>query len=279
MRLVRNKPGPRYPLPSVPPAGVIGDAKRTIVTSYQLDSGRYLLRWRHFDFLIDAQGQWVVCYSDDGAPDEVIWLLLSGIVASFVLMLRGIVAVHGSGVALDKDAVCFVGFPGSGKSTIAAALARRGACWLADDTTAVELSDSDAIVRPSHPTVKLREDAFNYFRLPRKGTIKEEVPIGTAGIPAAAGRYRLRTIYRLDSHRESSRRLVAEVIDGASRVVELLPYVRAAALAPGSLRGNLLNRCGRLLQAVRVAEFHYPHGLENLPAICDFLVEDIRRAR
>jgi len=274
IQFVRAPTGARYPLPPVPPAGKIADGGYTIVTSYQLDDGNYLLRWRYFDFLIDGQGRFVVCYSDSHAPDQVVWLLLSGLVASFVLMLQGTLAIHASGVVVDQSAACFIGFPGSGKSTIATALARGGAHWLADDTVAVDLSDGDVIVRPSHPTVKLREDAVEHFQLFTRMIIKEEVPITTAGVFAATGRHRLRTIYRLHCHRDPLRPAI-KPIHGAARLVELLPHVRIVALAPPSLRGSLFDCCNRLAKTVRLAEFHYPYGLENLSAIRGFLLEDI----
>lgn len=266
--------GTRYPLPPVQPAGVIADGGDTIVASYQLNDGSYLLRWRFFDFLIDGQGRSVVCYAEHGAPDQVVWLLLSGLVASFVLMLQGTLAIHASGVVLDQSAACFIGFPGSGKSTIAAALSRGGCHWLADDTVAIDLSDDDAIVRPSHPTLKLREDAAEHFQLFRRVTIKEEVTITTAGLLAATGLHRLRTVYRLHCHRDLLQPAI-KPIHGASRVVELLPHVRTAALAPPSLRRGLFDCCSRLVRTVRFAEFHYPYGLDNLSAIQEFLLEDI----
>jgi len=278
LEFIRAKTGERYLLPPVSPAGRIMEGAYPIVISYQLDDSTYLLRWRHFDFLIDSQGKSVVCYSDHGVPDQLVWLLLSGLVASFLLMLQGTLAIHASGVVVDQGAVCLMGFSRSGKSTIATALARGGSYWLADDTIAVDLWDGNPIVHPSSPVIKLREESAKHFQLFTGVAIeeKEEVPIKTAGIVAATGYHHLRTVYSLHCHREPLHPIIRP-LHGASQLLQLLPHVRAAELAPPSLQTLLFNRCNQLTQAIRFVEFHYPYGLENLSTICKVLLEDIQR--
>lgn len=56
--------------------------------------------------------------------------------------LRGRICLHGSSAALGDRAAVFIGSAGAGKSTLAAALCRRGAALLGDDAVALEASPS-----------------------------------------------------------------------------------------------------------------------------------------
>ena len=55
----------------------------------------------------------------------------------YLLHRHGRVALHASVLAWDGAAFVFAGRPGAGKSTLAAALAQRGAPAISDDVAAV----------------------------------------------------------------------------------------------------------------------------------------------
>ena len=88
-------------------------------------------------FLIDASArsvfaEWPAEFSID---DAIVYLL--GPVLGIILRLRGRTCLHASVVAAGERALGFVGPPGAGKSTIAAAFARAGHPVLSDDVLAL----------------------------------------------------------------------------------------------------------------------------------------------
>ncbi|MBT8216517.1 MAG: hypothetical protein KJO17_06695, partial [Acidimicrobiia bacterium] len=75
-------------------------------------------------FLI-SDGRRVVVEGSPGVPDSRIRLFLLGSVFGAILHQRGLLPLHGSAVEVGDRCMIFVGVAGSGKSTVAAALAKR----------------------------------------------------------------------------------------------------------------------------------------------------------
>jgi len=108
------------------------------------------------DALIKADCPEVIVYPDPDGRRELIPLLLSGNVLSFVLEMRGACVLHASAVEVDGAAVAFVGPPGAGKSTIAAALVARGLPLVTDDLLRVEAGGAEAVCYPGGNEIRLR---------------------------------------------------------------------------------------------------------------------------
>src|SRR5436190_17257795 len=85
---------------------------------------------------------------------------LRGPVAAVRLRQRGLLVLHGSAVTLNGRAVVFCGASGWGKSTLAAALHRRGHPLLADDFAAIRIgARGGATLRAAPPFLKLWPDS------------------------------------------------------------------------------------------------------------------------
>jgi hypothetical protein len=89
--------------------------------------------------------------------EEIIRLPLLGTVIAVLLHQRGDLVLHGSAVAIQDHAVVFVGNKGKGKSTMAAALYRRGYPLIADDVVAIrfDIDDQKPYLSPGFPQMKL----------------------------------------------------------------------------------------------------------------------------
>lgn len=98
---------------------------------------------------------------------------LLGPVLGILLRYRSVVCLHASAVAIDGQAVAFAGPPGAGKSTIAAALGRRGYKVLADDITAIGEIDGTFSALPAYPGLWLWADSIE--TLYDKSTYKPRV--------------------------------------------------------------------------------------------------------
>jgi hypothetical protein len=110
-------------------------------------------------FFIDGSGAKVWVYSMVPLPIDYLATYLRGPVMGFVLRRRGTLALHGSAVSIRGQAVVFCGPPEAGKSTLAAALSRRGIPVLTDDIAALGLMNGRFYVHPGYPWVCLWPDA------------------------------------------------------------------------------------------------------------------------
>jgi hypothetical protein len=141
--------------PSKTPAG------EPVLQVWRLASGCGF-RFRYSDateFVVDAHGDniWATWPPSMTLEDAATYLL--GPVLGFVLRLRGITCLHASAVVGSGKAIAMVGSPSAGKSTTAAALARRGLAVLSDDIVALEEVGHEFRVQPGYPRLNLWPDS------------------------------------------------------------------------------------------------------------------------
>nr|NLI50369.1 hypothetical protein [Propionibacterium sp.] len=106
-------------------------------------------------------GERVIVDSDPHAtPDEVDGLLLGSVTVALAWQ-RGLLVLHGAAVAIDGQAVLFVGPPGCGKSSLAVALVGLGHPLVTDDVCAVAF-DPEGVptVQPGTPFVRVWSDVL-----------------------------------------------------------------------------------------------------------------------
>jgi hypothetical protein len=133
-------------------------------------------------------------------PEIRAWLL--GPVMGILCHQRGLFPLHAACIRIGDGAIAFAGRAGAGKSTLAAALVRRGHALIADDVCVIDpAAPSGPRVLPSFPRLKLREDALQALGisdagLVRSGSGKRKFDFLAAGSfdPAPV---RLRAIYVL----------------------------------------------------------------------------------
>jgi HPr Serine kinase C-terminal domain len=123
-----------------------------------------LLRLEYADgtkFWLDRIGRavWAIWPDTSSREDTATYLL--GPVLGFLLRLRGVTCLHASAVAIGNTAVALVGAEGAGKSTTAAALARRGHAVVSDDIVALEERHGDYFVFPAYPYLSLWPDSVD----------------------------------------------------------------------------------------------------------------------
>ena len=79
-----------------------------------------------------------------------------------ILFQRGLFLLHASAVQVGSEAWCFMGTPGAGKSTTAAAFIKAGCKLLSDDLTAIGFdSDGLAQIIPAYPQLKIWDKTVN----------------------------------------------------------------------------------------------------------------------
>jgi hypothetical protein len=206
------------------------------------------------------------------APIEIETLLM-GPVVGVLLHQRGVFPLHASCIELDGLAVAIAGSSGRGKSTLAAALVRRGATLLSDDICALRLSDGQ-------PAIALQGGTGLCLWPDSRAALQwrnEWLPIR----PRHAKR-----IARLHAAELGSRRLAA-IIRIAPERGDVRPGIHRLhgppAMAPmaevvyrvwlGRLLGrgqHLFRDVMRLADAVPVYELQRPSGLDRIEEAADW---------
>ena len=89
--------------------------------------------------------------------------LISGPCLGFALQLQGQTCLHGSAVVGDDGAIGFLAPSGYGKSSLAAALVKRGFAFLTDDVLGLDLRGGAIFALPSYPRLKLWPDGLDQY--------------------------------------------------------------------------------------------------------------------
>ncbi len=107
------------------------------------------------EFVVDHSGTeiWARWAEPLTLEDTATYLL--GPVMGFALLLRGLVCLHASAIAIEDRAIAILGPAGSGKSTTAAAFSERGFSILAEDVVTLDDRQDHFLVRPAYPCIRL----------------------------------------------------------------------------------------------------------------------------
>jgi hypothetical protein len=161
------------PLPELPEApqraGVDVTVERRSLAGLPFRDGQRLCR--HKDqallevpdvarFAVSMDGTHVLFDPHEGASARNVRLYLLGSAMGVLLHVRGLLPLHANAVIVDGRAHVFLGHPGAGKSTLAAAFHDRGFALLSDDVCVVsDPAGPCPSVQPGIPRLRLWEDA------------------------------------------------------------------------------------------------------------------------
>ncbi len=109
-------------------------------------------------FLIQA-GTTITVDADTTIDLSILRAYILGAAMAVILQQRGYLVLHASCVAIQDQAIAFIGASGWGKSTLASALHARGHTLLTDDVLAIDMAGHGPMGIPSFPEVKLLSDS------------------------------------------------------------------------------------------------------------------------
>lgn len=101
--------------------------------NWELAPTRFLLRVPPVGRFLIEEGTRIYYQPAQGKSPEDLTAFLTGSVMGLLLHLRGALVIHGSAVEVGGRAAIFCGISGAGKSSLAAALGRRGYPMVSDD--------------------------------------------------------------------------------------------------------------------------------------------------
>ena len=185
-------------------------------------------------------------------------------VLPLVLQVRGTEVLHASAVRSPRGVVAFCAESGIGKSTLAAALGRRGYPVWADDAIAVDTSSS--------PMMTARLPFRIHLRPPSVALFREELPAAeVAGSESSeAGAAEQVPMAALCVLRRTDRLAGAVAIEKLSRpaaLPALLSHAYCFSLRNVDRKRRMLTHYASLATAVPVFEVRIESGLRLLPEI------------
>lgn len=134
--------------------------------TWQIADGSFLLQVPGVARFLLSGGREILVEAAPSVPARDISIFIIGTVFGILLHQRGEIVLHASAVQVNGKAVLFCGSSGTGKSTLAAALAQRGFPLVADDLCALALAPgAPPMVQPDGHHLKLWAQAIEQLDL------------------------------------------------------------------------------------------------------------------
>lgn len=194
---------------------------------------------------------------------------------AILLHQRGLLALHASAVSVSGGAVIFLGMPGAGKSTTAAALHQNGHAVLSDEVVAIYAGEGVPLVYASCPLLRLMPEVIlslggDWTTLPKVHPA-EDKRIQMAERDFSPGPHPLRRIYILEQGS------VIEICPTSTQeaIVELIRHSYAAGLLKTSGAPSHLIQCSKLIEQVPIKRLRKNNDLRLLPKIVQMIEEDL----
>jgi len=247
---------------------------------FRLLDGKY---YRFFyadqtEFLVDRAGTeiWAHWSAPLTLEDTATYLL--GPVMGFVMLLRGIVCLHASAIAVGDKAIALLGPAGSGKSTTAAAFSERGYSILAEDVVTLDDGGDHFLVRPGYPCIRLWPASVKALygsetHLPKltpnwdKCYLDLKEQFQARPLPLAA-------IYHLGQRRHDTTAPFVETLDRSEGLLSLIANTYATKLMDRQMRAREFELLTRVMNNVPLRRITPHADPAHIPELCDLLVTD-----
>lgn len=243
--------------------------------------GNGLLRMDYADgtqFWLDANSGeiWARWTETSSFEDAVSYLL--GPVFGYLLRLKGITCLHASAIACGGKAVAFVGAPGAGKSTTAAAMALRGHPLISDDIVALAESDGEFYALPAYPYLSLWPDsvATLYGGAANGKTFSENfpkrmLPLAEHNLRLAPQPVALHSVFLLGPRRSGRDAPVVEEVERREALMALVGNTYANLLLDEQMRKGEFKLLGRLVARVTVRRLRAAESASGIGPLCELI--------
>jgi hypothetical protein len=232
------------------------------------------LFWQHVGSFLVLGGRTILVDPSPAADERLLRLFVLGPVLAMLLRQRDYLLLHASAVAVNDEAVLFLGSAGWGKSTMAATLHDRGHRLVTDDVAALRVGGSRPVLFPGFPQLKLWPEALVSLgddpeKLPRCGPYfeKRARPVGHSfsSTPLPTKR-----IYVLDEGD------TPEILPlGAQEALAELAHHTYVAMDIGS--ASHFRKCVDLANVATVCSLRRPKSLSQLPRVARLVEDDLVR--
>jgi hypothetical protein len=238
--------------------------------------------WEQLGKFRVSRGVEVVVDPCPGVEERLVRLPLLGAILAVLLHQRGCLVLHASAVAIDGEAIIFVGHKGWGKSTIAATLYARGHQLIADDIVALDFNDRTApLVLPGIPQFKLSRDAVDSSLGDDYEALTELAEGYDKRGRAVTDRFAskplpLKSIYSL----ASGSSLTLKALDPQAALLTLMAHSYSARFGKQLLHGagasKHLQQCSSVVRQVPVHRLQRPNALPMLAQVAQLIEEHLQ---
>lgn len=229
-------------------------------------------------FWLDRHGTRIWCIWPDTSSLEDAATYLLGPVLGLLLRLRGLTCLHASAVVFGGHAVAFVGEEGAGKSTTAAAFARRGHAVISDDIVALVERQDAFFVLPAYPYLSLWADSVAMVygegrQLPRFSVnwdkrilalAHDQAQFEEQSLPLAA-------IFVLGERTADESAPSLEPLTPQQVMLALVANSYATSLLDSDMRAREFSLLGRMLQRVPVQRVRFHESPAHMDKFCDVI--------
>lgn len=140
----------------------LSDEEGLPLYTFAEQSDGYLLRFHGTcEFVVSRDLASVAYAADPDADPDLIQVLITGMLVSFLLTLGGKPVLHASAVDVGGRAIAFTGWSGMGKSTAATLMCADGGLLITDDVLRVDLDPAGPVCRLGATEARLRAKALD----------------------------------------------------------------------------------------------------------------------
>ena len=254
-----------------------------VLRVFSVRGGKYF-RYSYADrteFLVDDAGTeiWAKWTEPLTLEDTATYLL--GPVMGFVMLLRGVVCLHASAIAVGDKAIALLGPAGSGKSTTAAAFSERGYSVLAEDVVTLDDHGRSFLVRPGYPCIRLWPASVKALygsetHLPKltpnwdKCYLDLKEQFHAESLPLAA-------IYHLGPRRHVTSAPFVETLDRSEGLLSLIANTYATKLMDKQMRAREFELLTRVMNNVPLRRITPHVDPARIPELCQTILDDFSR--
>lgn len=254
-------------------------------TIQQLMDGAYfqLTYYDGIEFIIDRAGTeiWAIWPGELTLEDTSIYLL--GHVLGLVLRLRGVICLHASAVAVKDRAIAFVGASGTGKSTTAAAFAKRGLAVLSDDNVGLLDRGNTFLVQPAYPRLRLWATSVNTLygspdalpRLTQKWD-KRYLDLTESGYQFQEQPLPLAAVYILGERSNHPAAPWVEAMPAYAALMFLVKNTYMNYLLDKAMRAREFDLLSRVVANVSLRRVTINTNIAYVSRLCDVILEDFQ---
>lgn len=242
----------------------------------------YVLRFAEHlaDFVLDTNATRIVAHPGPRLPVDTLRHLLIDQVLPLAASRQGRLSLHASAVHIPgAGTIGFVGETGRGKSTLAAALAARGARVVTDDCLTIDAAGGGVLAIPGYPGLRLFPGAAaNGLAGVRRSRVahystKQRIAQGAAKFDKAPSA--LRALFLLSERADNGPAAAVARCRAPARLIGLLRYVYVLDVEDRRDLARAFAALSRVVASVPVMRLRVRHGSRYLPAAAALIPEFI----
>ncbi|HEU5460394.1 MAG TPA: hypothetical protein VFU83_07855 [Pyrinomonadaceae bacterium] len=238
------------------------------------------------DFLLDQNGSRICASWPEPLTLEDTTTYLLGPIMGFVLLLRGLVCLHASAIAIGDEAIALVGPAGAGKSTTAAAFSDRGYGILAEDVLTLDDHGHSFLVRPAYPCIRLWPASVKALygtenHLPKLTPNWDKCYLDLTKRPQQFQRepLPLAAIYELAPRCDEPRAPFVEPVGHTAGLMSLIANTYATKLIDKHMRARQFDVLTRVFNNVPLRRVTPHRAPARIPELCDSILNDFESIR